>query len=120
MIVFGLVLVAAALGAGVFALDEGGDPVHLHLHWFTIATNGTAMFVAGAASVLVLVLGLWSVRVGVRHARRRRREIKGLRHQAHEASASMPAVTTEEPATRPVALPRRQDADDYFESAPRD
>ena len=120
MVLVGLVLVLAVVVIAFAVVNAGGDPVRLHLHWFTIGTDGTVLFVAGAASLLVLVLGFWALRVGVRRARSRRREMKELRQRALHAPSS---TVSRPPRTAAPARPpprRSPDADDFFDTTPRD
>lgn len=121
MIVFGLILLVVVIGASVIVVSSGGDRVDLHLHWFTLHTSGAALFVAGMAAFVLATAALWSLRAGIRRSRRRRKEMKTLRaHASHS-----PSLTTRDrgqqaaPSSNPPR-PRRQDADDYFDTAPRD
>ena len=122
MLILGLVLVVVAVAVAVAVLQTGGDPVQVHAGWFSVHTNGAALFVSGAVCLLLLGLGFWVLWIGQRRARKRHREMKELRKQAFEAP---PATTTgsSRPAGPPTASspPRRPpDADDYFDSTPRD
>jgi hypothetical protein len=121
MIVLGLILLVGAVVVAVSVISAGGDPVHLHLHWFTIRTNGGAVFVVGAATLAVALLGFWILRAGMRRTRRRRREIKELRQRAgtrHERQAD-PAPAPASPPARPAQAGPEED-DDHFSTAPRD
>jgi membrane protein implicated in regulation of membrane protease activity len=122
VLILGLILVVAAVAVTVAVVQTGGDPVQVHAIWFSVHTNGAVLFVAGAASLLLLVLGLWVLRVGLRRTRRRRREMKELRQRAFEAT---PATTpgSSRPAPHPPAPPPPRhgpDADDHFDTTPRD
>lgn len=120
MIVFGLVLLAVVIGASVIVVSSGGDRVDLHLHWFTLHTSGAALFVAGMAALVLATAALWSLRAGIRRSRRRRKEMKTLRAQASHSPSSPTRDQGHQAPSSDPPRPRRQDADDYFDTAPRD
>lgn len=118
--VLGLVLLAAVVVITVAVVQAGGDPVALDLNWFTIHTNGTTLFLAGAFCLLLLVLALLVLRRGIRRARVRHRELRELRQRAFEAAPSTGAGSTRS-STPPAGSSRKDpDADDYFDTSPRD
>lgn len=121
MIILGLILLVGAAVVTVSVISAGGDAVHLHLHWFTIRTNGGALFAVGAATLAVALIGLWILRAGLRRGRRRRREIKDLRHRAGvgRERAADPASTSASAPARPAPAGPDED-DDHFSTAPRD
>jgi hypothetical protein len=117
VLILGLVLVVAAVAVAVAVLQTGGDPVRVHAIGFSVHTNGAALFVSGAVCLLLVVLGLWVLRVGLRRARKRHREMKELRQRAFEATPS----STPNSAPGSSAVPRRPpDGDDHFDTTPRD
>lgn len=103
MLVLGLILVLVATGALVAALVGGSnDPAQFDLGLFDVQTNTLGVFLIGAATVLLLVLGLELIRAGLRRASRRRQERKQLKRlEAREAETRHvePAPT----ATHPTA-----------------
>jgi uncharacterized membrane protein YciS (DUF1049 family) len=122
VLILGLVLVVAAVAVSVAVVQTGGDPVQVHAIWFSVHTDGATLFVTGAACLLLLVLGFWVLRVGLRRARRRHREMKELRQHAFEAAPAATSGPTRSPAHPPAPSPQRRtpDADDYFDTTPRD
>jgi hypothetical protein len=122
VLLLGLVLVVAAVGVTVAVVETGGDPVRVHAIGLSVHTNGGALFVAGALCLLSLMLGFWVLRVGLRRTRRRRREMKELRLRAFEAAPAGTSRPTRPTAPPPAATPPRRppDADDYFDTTPRD
>lgn len=96
MVIFGLVLLLLVALLVIAVVANGGDPASLDLQLFTIGTNVTGVFVAGAVTLLLGVLGLWLVAKGVKHDRSRRSQIKDLRKQASRrgGKAASPAAAT--------------------------
>lgn len=80
MLVLGLLLIlVAALVAGVFILAGANDPGALTLgSSFNWHPGAAAVFLTGAATLVVLVVGVAMTRVGLRRARQRRRDAKEL------------------------------------------
>jgi ABC-type Fe3+ transport system permease subunit len=120
VVIVALLLLLAVVVVTVAVVQAGGDRVTLDLHWFTVHTNGTVLFIAGACCLLVLVLGLVLLRVGVRRARARHREMRELRQRAFEAAPS--TGSGHSPSNTGASTPPRRspDADDYFDTTPRD
>lgn len=79
MLALGIILVLLAVGAFLAALVGGSDErAFFDLGVFSVETNTLGVFLIGAATVLLLVVGLELVRVGARRANRHRREKKEL------------------------------------------
>src|SRR5690606_19008062 len=116
MIAFGLILL---LGIGIiagFALAAGDDPAVLNLLGFEIDTNNRGLFAAGALCTLGLLISLRVLAIGIRRARRRRRELKELRTSV--TRTAVPLSDAEEDR-------RGSGSDDdwdehYFRSTPHD
>jgi uncharacterized integral membrane protein len=109
MVIVGLLLLLVAVLVAIAAISNGSDPAQLNLQLFTVKTNLTGVYVAGALTLLVGVLGLWLMLAGFNRARRRRGRMKELKKQANRdrgAAADRSGAT--------------DDADEYFESAPRE
>jgi hypothetical protein len=108
MVIFGLVMLLLALLIVIAAVVHGGDPASLDLQLFTIKTNVTGVFVAGAATLLLAVLGLALVVTGLRYDRRRRAQIKDLRKRASSGEeAAAASGSKEESAESSGAAPTR-------------
>jgi uncharacterized protein HemY len=116
MLVLALLLIL--LSAGVTAavvLRAPATRVELELGGFSVAMEPLWVFLTGAATALLLVLGLELLRAGVRRAGNRRRDRKELNRLAAQERASergtpadatgpvdaraLETRTTEEPAT---------------------
>ncbi|MBO0826354.1 MAG: hypothetical protein J2P24_01100 [Streptosporangiales bacterium] len=67
MIVLGALLVVAAVGFGVGVLLDNAEPVTLE--WYGLSLDGFSVpspYVAGLVTMLVLLVGAWLVRRGLR------------------------------------------------------
>lgn len=99
MLALGIILVLLAAAAILAALFGGTvEPLVFELGAFNVTTNTLTVFVAGALTVLVLVVGLGLIRAGLRRARQRRQEKKELNRLAskleeREATRSTDART---------------------------
>ncbi len=88
MLVLGIILVLLAGGAFVAALAGGSNqPAAFDLGLVDIKTNTLGVFLFGAVTVLLLAIGLWLIRAGIGHARRRRQEKKELNRLTTELEA---------------------------------
>lgn len=101
MVIFGLLLLLFAVLIVIAAVAHGGDPASLDLQLFTIKTNVTGVFVAGAVTLLLAVLGLALVLWGVRSDRRHRGQIKELRKRASRRDRGEPQPAAAPPPQRP-------------------
>lgn len=94
MLVLGLILVLISVVALIAALVGGSsDTVEFDLGVGTFGTTTTTVFLLGAATVLVFVVGLELTRSGIRLESRRRKEKKEL----HRLSEKYESDTKEEP-----------------------
>ncbi len=82
MIVLGLLILVAAVAVTVGAIARGGADVSLDFGSFTVNTDAAGMFLTGAATLLVAVIGLWLLRGGLARSRQRRQEMRELRDRA--------------------------------------
>ena len=101
MIVLGVLLVLLAVVAVVAAVARGGAPAGMDLELFSFNTTVLGIFLAGALTLLLLVMGLSLIATGIARARRRRQEVKELRQQAERSPARRPErreVVSERPA----------------------
>jgi hypothetical protein len=102
MIVLGLILIIVAAAAVLFALASGGTLTSSPLTAIGVTVNVTplAMFVAGAVSLLLVVLGLALISRGTKRSVHTRRELRQLR----KGQAKQPA-TTSAPGAQAEARP---------------
>lgn len=99
MLVVGLILIVIAAVLLVAALAGGlNDPATFELGILRLDTDTLGVFLLGAATVLIFVMGLELVRSGVRRANRRRKEKKELNRLSERGGAS----------SRDEAAPERQ------------
>jgi ABC-type nickel/cobalt efflux system permease component RcnA len=103
MILLGALLALLAILVIVAAASRANEAASLDLGVFTLNTTAVGVFLAGAVTLLVLVLGLWFIANGLRRARKKRVEVKQLRQRAQES-----AQRENERSSRPVAPPRRK------------
>ena len=129
MAILGLILLVVAAGAIIGVFANGGTDTRLDLGLFHVGTTVAGVFIAGAATLLIAVLGLWLLKAGLARTRRRRQEVKALRLQA-EANQRAVANRREAPTTDtarqsgasapPTQRRSGDDPDQHFDSAPRE
>jgi hypothetical protein len=86
MLILGLLLIVLAVGATLVAvLGAPTARVEFELGGLSLSMGPLWVFFAGAATVLLLVLGLELIRAGARRARRRRRDKKELHRLSEQA-----------------------------------
>jgi hypothetical protein len=111
MLVLGIVLVLLAAGALLAALFGGrDDAADLDLGVLSVETTTMGVFLIGAATLLVFVIGLELIRSGTRRANRRRKERKELgrrseKHDAHDDHRTGAGTGTDDAGT--TSDPRR-------------
>ena len=135
MVIVGLLILLVVAAIVIATIARGGDPTSIDLGAFVIRTNFTGVFVAGALTLLLGVLGVMVLLSGLRRSRRRRAEMHELRDRAgakNTAPASARDSSADEtsrstrasqgsPSVRPSAPHQGpRDADESFDSAPRD
>jgi hypothetical protein len=100
MLVLGIILllVAAAIIVGV-AYEGTSQDVSFTSDVGDLTTQPVWIFLAGAATLLLVVWGLWLIRRGMARHRARRRELKRLR-RVEEDAAQERAAQDELPADR--------------------
>ncbi len=93
MIVLGFILIIVAAAAVLFALASGGTLTASPLTAIGVTVNVTplAMFVAGAVSLLLVVLGLALISRGTKRSVHTRRELRQLRKGQAKQPATTPA-----------------------------
>jgi hypothetical protein len=121
LLVVGIVSLAVVFG--------GGQSVHVDMHWFTINTSVSVVFLSGAVALALVVFGLSLLYEGLKRGHRRRKETKELRKRV-TASQTAPAVTGPSAtgsaggsaptggSSQPTAPPAGPD--DHFDTAPRE
>lgn len=121
MIVLGVLLLAVVAVVVVAAVASGDEPATLGLVGANIDTSVRWIFLTGAASVLVLVVGAMLLLAGLRRARARRQQIKQLKAAAGPDRSDSVGQPADEhgPARRPVS-PKDPDEETHFKSAPRE
>lgn len=124
MIVLGALLLAVAILVTVGVLLRATMETSLDLYWFTIHTTVAVLYVTGLVIMLLAVIGLWLMVRGLRREHRRRKEMQELRDRAARSEnvtyqRDEPAGDQLTSADRPAPA-RDVNADDYFDSAPRE
>lgn len=94
MLILGLLLAAAALVVFGYMLfgTRDLDPLQIDLGVFAVKLTPMHLYLLGAATLVVLVLGLFFLTLGLRAQRRRRREVKELRAAVHQGDTAPPAT----------------------------
>jgi uncharacterized protein HemY len=120
LLVVGIVSLAVVFG--------GGQSVHVDMHWFTINTSVSVVFLSGAVALALVVFGLSLLYEGLKRGHRRRKETKELRKrvtagQTDPAGTGPPATGSAGSAptggsSQPTAPPAGPD--DHFDTAPRE
>ena len=95
MLVLGIILIVVAAGVLLAAIAWGAnDPAPYHAGALNLDLNVMTVFLLGAATLLVFVVGLEVLRSGLRVARKRRRDRKELsRLKEREAGTTGPGTT---------------------------
>ncbi|MEV4017619.1 hypothetical protein AB0J35_44735 [Nonomuraea angiospora] len=87
MILLGVLLVLLAGSAVAIVLTE--ESARYILFGYTFEPNQVEMFLAGAATAAVLLLGLWLIGSGSRRSARRRRRLQGARAEVSDRVARL-------------------------------
>ena len=77
-----LILLAAVLAVGIIV--DGTEPARLEVFGLSASTTGAGIYIAGLATMLAFLLGVWMLQASLARARRKRREVKSLRHTREE------------------------------------
>lgn len=101
MLVAGLVVLIIAVLFLLAGLVGGSGPVSLDLGAMTLSTNAKTVFVLGMVTLALAVVGLWMMRIGLRHVRahrRDRRKVTELSQRLEEAGrpGAQERATTEQ------------------------
>ncbi len=128
MVILGAIVLLIAIVVTVTVIVNGGQSVHINLHWGTLHTNSAAVFVIGAVCLALAVIGLWLLLAGLRGGYRRRKEVRSLRDRAEgrertrsESAGGEQSTTAAAPSgSRATTRTNEPGADDYFDTAPKD
>jgi hypothetical protein len=126
MAILGLILLVVAAGAIIGVFANGGTDTRLDLGLFHADTTVAGVFIAGAATLLIAVLGLWLLKAGLARTRRRRQEVKALRNQAanqrvaNRRDAPSTGAAPQPGGAAPTERRPGDDPDQHFDSAPRE
>jgi hypothetical protein len=124
--IFILLVVGLASLAVVFG---GGQSVHIDMHWFTINTSVSVVFLSGAVALALVVFGLSLLYEGLKRGHRRRKETKELRKRVTASQTAPPTVTgpseTGGAGSAPTGGSSQATAspggpDEHFDTAPRE
>ena len=86
MLILGLLLIAAALVVGWAIIADATERQTLDVFGVQFDnTTGAAVFIAGAATMLALVLGIALIQLAMARARRRRQKNKALKNEKKES-----------------------------------
>ena len=109
MLVLGIILVILAAGALLAALFGGrDDAADLDLGVLSVETTTMGVFLIGAATLLIFVIGLELIRSGTRRANRHRKERKQLsrrsdKREDHPSGGSDAGPTSDPRQDQPPA-----------------
>src|SRR4051794_27083817 len=85
MLVLGLVLILLAAAVGAGAVFDGGEKASVELLGTTVDTTVAGVFFTGAATMLLLLLGVWLVTASMGRARRKRAERKDAKRRQRDS-----------------------------------
>jgi uncharacterized membrane protein YciS (DUF1049 family) len=108
MVVLGLILVVAAVLAGVGVGVSSSSSASIEGFGVELETTAAVVYFAGAATAIVLVAGLWMMKKGTARTYRRRQEVKALRQQVvtdvarHDARSEDVPPPQERPGSAPA------------------
>jgi hypothetical protein len=120
VVALGLLILIAVTAVVVVMVLRGDDSVRIDVEPLgTYRTDASVVFIVGALTVLVGVLGFTVLFAGLKRARRRRAELRALKDRARQTDAG---AASHQPSGRRDE--RRDDTtsgdDDHFDSTPRD
>ncbi|MGH8895269.1 MAG: hypothetical protein ACRDWY_18480 [Actinomycetes bacterium] len=76
MLVLGLLLIVAAALLAIGAIFDAGEEATVEILGQTITTTAAGVFVAGAATMLMFLIGVWALMSSMGRSRRKRAERK--------------------------------------------
>lgn len=134
MVILGVLILLVFAGIVIATVARGDDPTLIDLDWFVLRSTVAGVFLAGALTLLLALVGVLVLLAGLRRSRRRRADIKDLRDRAAANAAAAERVRALEEersgassgahaSSRRRAPDGRRElngADESFDSAPRD
>jgi len=134
MVILGVLILLVFAGIVIATVARGDDPTLIDLDWFVLRSTVAGVFLAGALTLLLALVGVLVLLAGLRRSRRRRADIKDLRDRAAANAAAAEQVRAleaersgassgERASSRRRAPDGRREpggADESFDSAPRD
>lgn len=134
MVILGVLILLVFAGIVIATVARGDDPTLIDLDWFVLRSTVAGVFLAGALTLLLALVGVLVLLAGLRRSRRRRADIKDLRDRAAANAAAAEQVRAleaersgassgEQASSRRRAPDGRREpggSDESFDSAPRD
>jgi hypothetical protein len=134
MVILGVLILLVFAGIVIATVARGDDPTLIDLDWFVLRSTVAGVFLAGALTLLLALVGVLVLLAGLRRSRRRRADIKDLRDRAAANAAAAEQVRAleaersgassgEHASSRRRAPDGRREpggADESSDSAPRD
>ncbi|MBA2767657.1 MAG: hypothetical protein H0U35_00710 [Sporichthyaceae bacterium] len=85
MLLLGLLLVVLAAAVAVGAMLDAGESATVEILGQTITTTIAGVFVAGAATMLTFLLGVWAISASMGRARRKRAQRKEAKRSQRDS-----------------------------------
>ncbi|MEJ7773347.1 MAG: hypothetical protein WKF72_00950 [Nocardioidaceae bacterium] len=134
MVILGVLILLVFAGIVIATVARGDDPTLIDLDWFVLRSTVAGVFLAGALTLLLALVGVLVLLAGLRRSRRRRADIKDLRDRAAANAAAAEQVRAleaersgassgEHASSRRRAPDGRREpggSDESFDPAPRD
>lgn len=89
MLVLGLLLIVAAAVVAVGAIYDAGEEATVEILGQVITTTAAGVFVAGALTMLMFLVGVWALMSSMSRARRKRSERKEAKARQRESVAEL-------------------------------
>lgn len=89
MLVLGLLLIVAAALVAVGAIYDAGEEATVEIFGQVITTTAAGVFVAGAVTMLMFLVGVWALMSSMSRARRKRSERKDAKTRQRESVAQL-------------------------------
>lgn len=89
MLVLGLLLIIGAAVITTGAFFDAGETATVEILGQTLSTTAAGVFVIGAMTMLVFLLGVWCLMAGMTRGRRKRQERKAARSQHRDSVRSL-------------------------------
>jgi flagellar biosynthesis/type III secretory pathway M-ring protein FliF/YscJ len=103
MIALGLILLVLVAVLVVAIVVSNPEIYDLSIFGAVIPVNSAGIFITGAIAMAVTILALLLLRIGVRRARLRRRQLKALETPNEQAASEVTDAKAESPQSRPAA-----------------